>query len=253
MSVIFDQNSERGFVYGSLLEFMKCWENGANSRLVLESCNGYAWMNLTCCLGRPWESHVKKKSKYREEKDNARAADFNEKMREKDENVCDVTDASEKNDEIVADKNDEIEAVKHDETTIEGFVDCSISVKSSDFYYTMDKHEELNEALNVVVSKYLSDEFPDVEISKIDFSTRHTNEWYYHKPEKAVARDHKFRVNFKQKGKEQDLSEKDFSDEMKNLMKAQTLVPIPAGKKFILLGQKEKVKLEQLVLVANNR
>ena len=89
MAVVFDQNSERGFVYGSLLEFMKCWDNGANSRLVLESCNGYAWMNLTCCLGRPHESHVRKRSRNREDKNNARAAAFQDRMKKNDDSVLD--------------------------------------------------------------------------------------------------------------------------------------------------------------------
>ena len=126
MSVIFDQNSERGFVYGSLLEFMKCWENGANSRLVIESCNGYAWLNLTCCLGRPNESHVKKKSKYREDKDNARAAAHNEKMKgeksvqtEIDDTVQDV-----KNDNDAAVVTEES---VDNETTTEEFIDCAIN------------------------------------------------------------------------------------------------------------------------------
>ena len=259
MAVVFDQNSERGFVYGSLVEFMKCWENGANSRLVLESCNGYAWLNMTCCLGRPHESHVRKKSRHREERDNARAAAYNEKIRNNDDkNVNVVKDAIDEGDAKNVQIDSATEEVKDNEKTIEGFVDCSISVKSSamcDYNYSMEKHEEMNGALNDIVTKYLSDEFPEVEVSKIDFSSRYTNEWYYQNKERAVARDHKFRVNFKQK----DLSKKNFSDVMKNLMKAQTYVPVPEGKNFVVLGKKEndkrkpRVHLDQLVLVDNNR
>ena len=133
------------------------------------------------------------------------------------------------------------------------YVDCSISVKTSnqgDYKkYNKEIHEGLNGALNNVVTKYLSEEFPEVEVSKIDFSERYTNEWYYHK-ERAVSRDHKFRLHYKQK----ELSEKDFSEKVNNLMKAQTNVPIPkvVGTKFVLLG-KILICVEQLTLVENDR
>ena len=249
MAVVFDQNSERGFVYGSLLEFMKCWDNGANSRLVLESCNGYAWMNLTCCLGRPNESHVRKKSKFREEKDNARAAAFKEKMKSKDDDIVqnEIDDSvpDVKNDMNAVDSTEEF---VDEEATTEGFVDCSISVKISnqgDYKkYSKEIHEGLNGALNDVVTKYFSDELPEIEVSKIDFSARYTNEWYYHK-DRAVSRDHKFRIHYKQK---------EFSEKVKNLMKAQTNVPVPkgVGTKFVLIG-KTLICLEKLALVENDR
>ena len=117
----------------------------------------------------------------------------------------------------------------------------------------MKKHEEINEAISDVVTKYLVEEFPDVEITKIDFSTRYTNEWFYHR-EKYVSRDHKFRIQFKKKDKDEDLS-----DKMKILMMNNTLVPVPEGKKFKLIGIKEKdrrkalIHLEQLMLVENDR
>ena len=80
MALVIDQNSESGFVYGTLIEFIKCWENGANSRLVMETCNGEAWVNLSCCLGRPYENHViparRTKSRRKHEKDNLRASNY---------------------------------------------------------------------------------------------------------------------------------------------------------------------------------
>ena len=83
MSIVFDQDSECGFVYGSLIEFMKCWENGANSRLVLETVGGNAWVNLSCCLGRPHENHVissRRKQRRQEEKNLRRAAEHQKKL-----------------------------------------------------------------------------------------------------------------------------------------------------------------------------
>ena len=83
MSVVIDQDSECGFVYGSLIEFIKCWENGANSRLVLETCNGQAWVNLSCSLGRPFENHVvpaRRKPRRQHDKNVLRAAEHKQKI-----------------------------------------------------------------------------------------------------------------------------------------------------------------------------
>ena len=83
MALVIDQDSECGFVYGTLIELIKCWENGANSRLVLETSNGQAWVNLSCCLGRPYQNHViparRTKSRKKEEKDNLRAQKYAQK------------------------------------------------------------------------------------------------------------------------------------------------------------------------------
>ena len=83
MALVIDQDSECGFVYGTLIEFIKCWENGANSRLVLETSNGQAWVNLSCCLGRPYQNHVvparRTNSRRKQEKDNLRAHNYAQK------------------------------------------------------------------------------------------------------------------------------------------------------------------------------
>ena len=139
-----------------------------------------------------------------------------------------------------------------DEITVDGFVDCSINVKSSDYYYTMGQHRVMNDALKVTVSNYLRDKFPDVEISKIDFSLDHANEWYYHKPVKAVSRDHKFRIVFKQKGSKEDLSKKDFSDTLSDIMSEGEDIPIAIEKKYFLMEKGENVKLEYVKFVKNH-
>ena len=114
-----------------------------------------------------------------------------------------------------------------------------------DYKYSKEKHEELNGALSEVVTNYFTERFPDVEVTKIDFSSKYTNEWHFRK-EKAVARDHNFRINFKQK----ELAEMDFGEKVKNLMKAQTHFPVPEGKQFLLLG---RTLLEQLAFDDNER
>ena len=100
MSVVIDQDSECGFVYGSLIEFIKCWENGASSRLVLETIGGNAWVNLSCCLGRPYENHVvparRKPTRRQNEKNTRRAAEHKQKIQTKG-------DA-----DVIANKDDEV-------------------------------------------------------------------------------------------------------------------------------------------------
>ena len=84
MALVIDQNSESGFVFGSVMEFIKCWEAGSDSRLVLETINGRAWVNFSCCLGRPDANHVvtkRQKSPRKNLKDKMRAAAHFEKSK----------------------------------------------------------------------------------------------------------------------------------------------------------------------------
>ena len=92
-------NSEPGFVFASLMEFMKAWESGANSRLFLESVNGSAFVSFGCFLGPPAEMHFnpkkKEKSKKKKERDNLRAASFQAAMKKNEGNPSQTNDASE--------------------------------------------------------------------------------------------------------------------------------------------------------------
>ena len=88
MARVIDANSESGFVFASLMEFMKAWESGTNARLFLESINGSAFVSFGCFLGTPTEKHFqpkkKDKSKKKQERDNLRAANFQAAMNEKE-------------------------------------------------------------------------------------------------------------------------------------------------------------------------
>ena len=83
MACVIDQNSEGGFVFESVLEFLQCWEFGTDSRLILETCNGRAWMNFSCCMGKPFNAPKRIKSRAREAKDNLRATMYQAKTPEK--------------------------------------------------------------------------------------------------------------------------------------------------------------------------
>ena len=88
MATVLESNSEGGFVFASVMEFIKTWESGASSRLFLESVNGTAFVSFGCFLGKPGDKHVKmkEKSKKKQERDNSRAAAFQAKQKENEGN-----------------------------------------------------------------------------------------------------------------------------------------------------------------------
>ena len=76
--------SEAAFVFSSVSEFVKAWDSGTDSKLVLETRNGRVQMTFSCDLGKPSDDHFKPtkrfnknkpktKSKQRRERDNHRA------------------------------------------------------------------------------------------------------------------------------------------------------------------------------------
>ena len=147
--MVIDSDSESGFLYGSMMEFIKCWENRASSRIVLETCNGQAWVNLSCCLGRPSDNHViparRSKTKKKEEKDIARAAVHQQKM---------TREASEANDKL--ESKDE---------NISGFVDCDLDVKCSLVEKSEDNLKLISESIEESFKKLYNNN--DVEIVKV--------------------------------------------------------------------------------------
>ena len=86
--------SEGAFLFATFMEFNKCWR----SRLIVESVNGFAFINFSAYLGHPESMHVappekrkpgsivkrkpRKKSKKKTERDNVRAARFQAKKRQ---------------------------------------------------------------------------------------------------------------------------------------------------------------------------
>ena len=81
---MFGRFSEAAFVFSSVSEFIKAWDSGVNSKLVLETRNGQGQMSFSCDLGKPSDNHFnptkpsnknkpKTKSKQRRERDNRRA------------------------------------------------------------------------------------------------------------------------------------------------------------------------------------
>ena len=69
------KNCEANFVFRNVFEFINAWESGKDSKLLLESTNGKAWVNFSCYLGAPLDQHVKpkakrRKSSHRMERDN---------------------------------------------------------------------------------------------------------------------------------------------------------------------------------------
>ena len=79
MATVLDAQTEGGFIFSSVMEWFKCWESNTNSRLILDTYNGQAFLSFGCFLGAPWETHyqrVRVKSKKKKERDNLRAEAF---------------------------------------------------------------------------------------------------------------------------------------------------------------------------------
>ena len=89
--------TEEAFLFSTFVEFNKCWSSGKKSRLVIESVNGFAFVNFSAFLGHPKTMHFaprekrdpgrkyKKKSERKTQRDNERAARFQEKKRQERE------------------------------------------------------------------------------------------------------------------------------------------------------------------------
>ena len=101
------QFTEEAFLFSTFVEFNKCWSSGKKSRLVIESMNGVAFVNFSAFLGHPKTMHFaprekrdpgrkcKKKSERKTQRDNERAARFQEKKRQEREAA--VSEASSEN------------------------------------------------------------------------------------------------------------------------------------------------------------
>ena len=102
------RHSEEAFLFASFNEFVKCWSSGKRSRLFIESVNGHAFVNFSAFLGYPKDDHFmpkardrqskptkKKKSQRKIQRDNARAAEFQErKRRERERALISLPDIS---------------------------------------------------------------------------------------------------------------------------------------------------------------
>ena len=89
--------TEEAFLFSTFVEFNKCWSSGKKSRLVIESFNGFAFVNFSAFLGHPKTMHSapqekrdpgsksRKKSKQKTQRDNERAARFQERKRQERE------------------------------------------------------------------------------------------------------------------------------------------------------------------------
>ena len=89
--------TEEAFLLSTVHEFVKCWKSRSRSRLFIESVNGEAFVNFSVFLGHPSKTHSKsapmkrkpprkehkrrKKSLKKIQRDNDRAAKFQEKKR----------------------------------------------------------------------------------------------------------------------------------------------------------------------------
>ena len=87
---MFGRFSEAAFVFSSVSEFVKAWDSGSDSKLVLETRNGRVQMTFTCDLRKPSDNHFdptklnkikpKHKSETRRKRDNRRAMLYQQRL-----------------------------------------------------------------------------------------------------------------------------------------------------------------------------
>ena len=88
------RHSEEAFLFASVSEFVKCWSSGKKSRLIIESVRGQAFIQFSAFLGNPKDDHSKARARARDrqpkpkqkserkiQRDNARAAKFQERKK----------------------------------------------------------------------------------------------------------------------------------------------------------------------------
>ena len=91
MAQVIEGNSEAGFMFASLLEFIHLWKSEKESTMSLKCKDGKATINFKCSLGHPDQPHihikdggskrkVRVKSDIRKTRDNARTAAFQAAM-----------------------------------------------------------------------------------------------------------------------------------------------------------------------------
>ena len=88
------RHSEEAFLFASVSEFVNCWSSGKKSRLIIESVRGQAFIQFSAFLGNPKDDHSKARARARDrqpkpkqkserkiQRDNARAAKFQERKK----------------------------------------------------------------------------------------------------------------------------------------------------------------------------
>ena len=205
MAVVFDQKSESGFVFGSVLEFIKCWEAGADSRLVIESHNGRAWLNFSCSLGTPKASHVvpkRQKSPRKEFKDNLRAAAYNEKVRGQScsGESSDNTDDDMKNDAGTA-RTMTTEAVDANKV-----LECSVNLYSNDIEPSEESIEDVKRVIERTVLNFVKTFEDEYDIEVQNLNSDDVTAWETYSGSGQNMLEQKIRVNYRQKGKGEDFA-----------------------------------------------
>ena len=82
MATVLNGNSEAGFIFASMTEFIHLWRSGKEASIKIDCKDKQAFLNISCSLGHPDQPHIpvvkrrkkKRKSNARAARDRARAA-----------------------------------------------------------------------------------------------------------------------------------------------------------------------------------
>ena len=86
MATVLSGNSEAGFIFASMTEFIHLWRSGKEASINIDCKNKQAFLKISCSLGHPDQPHIpvvkqnkkKKKSNIKAARDRARAACYQE-------------------------------------------------------------------------------------------------------------------------------------------------------------------------------
>ena len=160
---MFGGYSEASFVFSSVCEFVKAWDSGADSKLILESRNGHVQMSFNCDLGKPNDQHFdpaklfkktkskptkpKPKSQKKRERDNLCAKLYQQKLSSQNKDSVVVTEseaapATSRSAEATSEPGDNIE---DEETSEDESGDDTISLSTSELDNVIETSDNINE------------------------------------------------------------------------------------------------------------
>ena len=175
---MFDGYSEASFVFSSVCEFVKAWDSGSDSKLVLESRKGHVQMSFTCELGKPNDNHFdpsklfkktkqsKTKSNKKRERDNLRAKLYQQRLSQTKDSGAEsaAAPASEDTSAVVttepSDNTEDVET--SDVVTVDDNINLPSRAKAVS--QELNKITETSENKNEVAAEPIIDYLPRTQI-----------------------------------------------------------------------------------------
>ena len=163
--------SEASFVFSSVCEFVKAWDSGSDSKLILESRNGHVQMSFNCDLGKPNDQHFdpaklfkktkskqtkpKPKSQKKRERDNLRAKLYQQKLSSQTKDSEPESEAAPATSTSAEASTEPGDNTENEETSEDESGDDTISLSTSELDNIIETSDNTNEVAAEAVSDYL--------------------------------------------------------------------------------------------------